>query len=65
MYDIIIDIVVNGRALLPEEIPQSVSDHIMAAQGGLENEFENGDASGEIEYGGVRYEWSIRPCVYP
>jgi hypothetical protein len=62
MYDLIIDVVVDGRALTPEEIPQSVSDHIAASQ---EQGLENGAGRREIEYDGICYQWSIRPCVYP
>ena len=56
--DIIIDVVVDGRALLPREIPPVVSAEIDAtlAQGGTPK---------EIYYDGVRYLWFIRPCVYP
>lgn len=62
MYDIIIDIVVDGRALAPEDIPQAVSDHISAIEEqGLENEAE----MREIEHAGVHYQWLVRPCVYP
>ena len=62
MYDIIIDVVVDGRALTPEEIPQAVSDHIAAIQ---EQGLENEGGIWEIEHAGVHYQWSIRPCVYP
>jgi hypothetical protein len=62
MYDIIIDVVVNGRALTPEEIPQAVSDHIAAIQ---EQGLENEAGRRGIEYAGVHYQWSVRPCVYP
>ena len=62
MYDIIIDVVVDGRALSLEEIPQAVSDRIAALQ---EHRLENEAATREIEYAGVRYQWSVRPCVYP
>jgi hypothetical protein len=62
MYDIIIDVVVDGRALSLEEIPQAVSDRIAALQ---ERRLENEAAAREIEYAGVRYQWSVRPCVYP
>ena len=65
MYDIIIDVIVNGRTLPPADIPQAISEQIAAVQRRLESGHENGDRSGEIEYGGMHYEWSIRPCVYP
>ena len=63
MYDIIIDVVVNGRALTPEEIPQAVSDHIAAIQ---EQGLENEAGRRGIEYaGGTLSVVSVRPCVYP
>ena len=62
MYDIITDVVVDGRALAPEEIPQAVSDYIVAIQ---EQGLENEGRIREIEHAGVHYQWSVRPCVYP
>jgi hypothetical protein len=57
-YDIVIDVLVDGRTLTPGEIPPAVSEQIAAAQ-------KNGDPVREIEHAGIRYRWSIRPCVYP
>ena len=58
MEDVIIDVVVNGRVLLPQEIPPAVTEAIGAT---LVKE----EPPREIQYEGVRYWWSIRPCVYP
>lgn len=56
--DIIIDVIVNRRVLLPKEIPPAVSAKIEAA-------VADGRVPGEIIYEGVCYQWSVRPCVYP
>jgi len=56
--DIIIDVIVDGRVLLPKEIPPDVSTEIEAA-------LTDGHVPEEIIYEGVRYRWSVRPCVYP
>ena len=57
--DIIIDVILDGRVLNPEEIPPTVSSAIDA-------KIADGEAApGEIEYKGTRYLWSVRPCVYP
>ena len=53
-YDIIIDIIVGGRCLLPAEIPAQVSATIGAT-------LARGEGPGEIVYEGVRYQWSVRP----
>jgi hypothetical protein len=58
MEDVIIDVVVNGRVLLPQEIPSVVTEAIGAA---LTKE----EPPQEILYEGVYYWWSVRPCVYP
>lgn len=58
MEDIIIDVIVDGRLLHPKEIPPAVSAEIEAT---LANE----EAPREILCDGVRYHWSVRPCVYP
>ena len=58
MEDVIIDVVVNGRVLLPQEIPLVVREAIGAA---LAKE----EPPQEIHYEGVSYWWSVRPCVYP
>ena len=58
MEDIIIDVIVDGRVLTPAEIPPAVSNRIEAA---LVNE----DELREIDYEGVYYQWSVRPCVFP
>lgn len=58
MEDVIIDVVVNGRVLLPHEIPLAVSEQIAAT---LAEE----EPPQEIQYEGVCYWWSVRPCVYP
>ena len=57
-YDLIIDVIVNGRCLLPEEIPAQVSATIDAA-------LTRGEGPAEIVCDGTRYLWSVRPCVYP
>ena len=53
-YDIIIDVIVGGRCLLPAEIPAQVSATIDAT-------LARGEGPGEIVYEGVRYQWSVRP----
>jgi hypothetical protein len=52
--DIIIDVIVNGRCLLPADIPALVSATIDTA-------LERGDGPGEIVCDGVKYLWSVRP----
>ncbi|MGH8007598.1 MAG: hypothetical protein ACREQ3_11385 [Candidatus Binatia bacterium] len=56
--DLIIDVIVNRRVLLPKEIPPAVAAEIEAA-------LTDGRAPEEIIHEGVRYRWSVRPCVYP
>jgi hypothetical protein len=58
MEDIIIDVIVDGLLLHPKEIPPPVSAEIEAT-------LANGEAPKEITCEGVRYQWSVRPCVYP
>lgn len=58
MEDVIIDVVVNGRVLLPQEIPLAVTEAIGAT---LAKE----ESPQEIQHEGVIYWWSVRPCVYP
>jgi hypothetical protein len=58
MEDIIIDVIVDGRVLLPQEIPPAVSVEIETA-------LAHGDTPREIIVEGVCYQWSVRPCVYP
>jgi hypothetical protein len=58
MEDLIIDVIVDGRVLLPKEIPPAVTAEIDAT-------VAKGEAPKEILYAGVRYQWSVRPCVYP
>lgn len=58
MEDVIIDVVVNGRVLLPQEIPPAVTKVIEAT-------LATGASPQEIQHEGVYYWWSIRPCVYP
>lgn len=58
VHDIIIDVVADGRTLSPAEIPPAVSAQIATAH-------KTGDPARELEYAGIRYRWSIRPCVYP
>ena len=53
-YDIIIDIIVGGRCLLPAEIPAQVSATIEAT-------LARGEEPVEVVYEGVRYQWSVRP----
>lgn len=58
VHDIIIDVVADGHTLSPAEIPPAVSEQIATAH-------KTGDPARELEYAGIRYRWSIRPCVYP
>ena len=58
VHDIIIDVVVDSRTLSPDEIPPAVSEQIAASH-------KTGDPTRELEHAGIRYRWSIRPCVYP
>ena len=58
MEDIIIDVIVEGRVLLPKEIPPAVSAEIAATL------LDEG-APKEITCEGVCYQWFVRPCVYP
>ena len=53
-YDIIIDVIVGGRCLLPAEIPAQVSATIGAT-------LARGEGPGEIVDEGVRYQRSVRP----
>ena len=55
---IIIGVVTDGRTLSPHEIPPAVSAQIASAQ-------NTGDPVCELEHAGVRYRWSVRPCMYP
>ena len=58
-FDIIIDVIRDGRVLNPEEIPMAVS-------AAIDVKLANGEMTpGEIEHEGTRYLWSVRPCVYP
>lgn len=56
--DIIIAVIVDGRVLLPKEIPPAVAAEIAATLAGS-------TAPTEILCDGVRYQWAMRPCVYP
>jgi hypothetical protein len=58
MEDVIIDVVVNGRVLLPGEIPAAVTQVIATT-------LATDAPPQEIEHEGVRYWWAVRPCVYP
>jgi hypothetical protein len=58
MEDVIIDVIVNGRVLLPQEIPMAVTEAVRAI---LAKE----EPPQAIEHEGICYCWSIRPCVYP
>jgi hypothetical protein len=58
MEDIIVDVIVDGRVLLPKEIPLTVSAEIDAT-------LVNGEVPKEIIHDGVCYQWSVRPCVFP
>ena len=53
-YDIIIDVIVGSRCLLPAEIPTQVSATIDAI-------LARGEGPGEIVCEGVCYQWSVRP----
>ena len=57
-YDIIIDVIVNGQCLLPQNIPPLVSATIEAA-------LVRSEGPTEIVCDGVTYQWSVRPCVFP
>jgi hypothetical protein len=56
--DIIIDVIVDGQVLLPHDIPPAVAAEIDAA-------VAEGTGPYEILCDGVRYQWAVRPCVYP
>lgn len=58
MEDLIIDVIVDRRVLLPKDIPPAVAAEIDAT-------VAEGEAPKEIFYAGVRYQWSVRPCVFP
>ena len=58
MEDIIIDIIKDGRALKPAEIPPEVAAAVDTA-------IARGEDPREIRYEGETYCWFIRPCVYP
>ena len=58
MEDVIIDVIVNGRVLLSQEIPLAVTKVI-------ETTLVKEESPQEIQHEGVCYRWSIRPCVYP
>ncbi len=58
MEDIIVDIIKDGRALPPGEIPSEVAAEVNAA-------IARGEEPGTILHEGVRYYWFVRPCVFP
>jgi hypothetical protein len=58
MEDIIVDVIVDGRVLHPKDIPPAISAEIEAT-------LAKGEAPQALEYEGVCYVWSVRPCVYP
>ena len=53
-YDVIIDVIVGGRCLLPAEIPAQVSATIEAM-------LARGEGPAEIVSEGICYQWSVRP----
>ena len=55
--DLVVDIFIDGRLVNPSEIPATVVREIETAA--------LASASGRLTAGGVVYEWSTRPCVYP
>lgn len=55
--DLVVDIFIDGRLVNPSEIPATVVREIETSA--------LASASGRLTAGGVVYEWSTRPCVYP
>ena len=58
MYDIVIDIYAEGQLVHTASVPTPVTEAINAA-------IDRSHDTGLIEHQGVRYRWSIRPCVFP
>ena len=58
MEDIIVDIIKDGRALKPADIPPEVVAEVDAA-------IARGEDPREILHEGETYCWFVRPCVYP
>ncbi|MBI3244964.1 MAG: hypothetical protein HYZ50_00480 [Deltaproteobacteria bacterium] len=57
-FDIIVDVIVDGHVVGPQEIPPAVAVAIDAA-------LAKHEEPAEIQYGGIGYSWLVRPCVYP
>ncbi len=57
-FDIIVDIIMDGRVLGPQEIPLAVAAAIDAA-------LARHEEPAEIQHDGIGYSWLVRPCVYP
>ncbi len=57
-FDIIVDVIANGRILGPQEIPPPVAAAIDAA-------LARNETPAEIHHDGIGYVWLVRPCVYP
>jgi hypothetical protein len=56
--DLIVDVILDGRVLNPQEIPPTVSAEVEAI-------LARGEGPTEIHYEGSRYLLFVRPCVYP
>lgn len=57
-FDIIINVIVDGRVLGSQEIPPTVAAAIDAA-------LARNEEPAEIQYDGIGYLWLVRPCAYP
>jgi hypothetical protein len=56
--DLIVDVILDGRVLSPQEIPAAVSVEAEAL-------LARGEGPKEIRHEGVCYLLFVRPCVYP
>ncbi|MGE0683986.1 MAG: hypothetical protein AB7P69_24160 [Candidatus Binatia bacterium] len=56
--DLIVDVILDGRVLNPQEIPPVISAEV-------ETILVRGEGPTEIHHEGMRYVLFVRPCVYP
>jgi hypothetical protein len=56
--DLIVDVILDGRVLDPQEIPSAVSAEVEAI-------LARGEGLKEVDHEGTRYLLFMRPCVYP
>lgn len=56
--DLIVDVILDGRVLNPQEIPPAVSAEV-------ETIVACGEGPKEIHHEGACYLLFVRPCVYP